>query len=355
MLLSGTPVVNLWGNRDWSGLLERGLPDLPPVGELWLNDDRQGGSKVVEGPLAGMGLKELISLAPKEILGPVWAPAGRFPILIKFLNPAQWLSIQVHPQEGLSGGKTEAWHILRAEPGARLIVGLKAGLGRSDLVRAADQGQWPDILNYHPVQAGQTLFISPGQVHSIGPGLLLFEIQQNNDITYRLYDWDRLAPDGLPRPLHLAQAQAAVRYDLAPAGPVKTQTLDCLGGQRTYLTACRHFLLCRLELEAVFKGRTQGRRFFLLTVLQGRGQVAGGGGRFDLKKGDTVLVPAGLGDFQVRPQKRLVLLESSAPDLVEEVVSPLKAAGLSDQAILGLAQEQGAQELGLARKAWARG
>lgn len=329
--LSWRAVFPLWGSADWSELTGRAAPELAGAGELWLNDDRPGGSRVLAGELAGSGLDELVARAPEEILGPAWAATGRFPLLLKFIKPDEWLSVQVHPDEGQGRSKHEAWYVLAARSGAEIVLGLRPGLGPEDLAREMDRGRWSEILQFWPAAAGQSFCVPAGLVHALGPGLLLFEIQQNQDITFRFHDWDRLGPDGRPRPLHRAEALAALRPGLR-GGPVGQLSLALAGGRRTFLAAGPHFLLCRLELEASLPGRTGGR-FLLLTGLKGRGLISGGGRETDIGPGQTVLIPAGLGEYEIRPLNRLVLLESSVPDLNRDVVEPLRLAGRSESEI----------------------
>jgi len=365
LLLSAKPKVSPWGASDWSGLTGRSFDHLPRVGELWLNDDRPNGSVVLEGPLAGLELGQVIALDPEQILGRAWGRQGRFPILIKFLNTSQWLSIQVHPGDGgpasPSGplrGKTEAWHVLSAGPGAGLILGLKPGLGRDDLAEAMGRGRVAETVAVRPVSAGQSFLIPGGLIHSIGPDLLLFEIQQNNDLTYRIYDWDRPDPRGLPRPLHPRRSLEAINFNQGPVAPLAGAELEVEGGRRTYLAACRHFLLSRLELRSPF--RREARKpsskpsFVLLTAVQGRGLIRGGAGQTGIEGGETVLIPAGLEEYEIvpHPNPSLVLLESRPPDLREELIAPLKAGGFGDREIEALAGDRGPEELGPALKGW---
>ncbi len=348
--LSSRAVVPVWGNPDWSALTGRPAPNLPPVGELWLNDDRPDGSCVLAGESAGAPLGELIERAPAEILGPAWAETKRMPVLIKFLNPGQWLSVQVHPDsERIGAGKYEAWHVISAGPGAEIILGLNPGLDRAAVAEAVERGDWSDILNRRPVAAGESYFIPAGLIHALGPDMLLFEIQQNSDVTYRFYDWDRLGPDGRPRPLMIAEALDAFK-PIDPAGVCPEPiTIELGAGRETYLVACRHFLLTRLELSGPYRGDTEGRRAILLTGLSGRGKVFGGGLEVGLGPAGTILLPAGLGGYAIEPEadgEGLVLLVSSTPDLTADVVRPLLAAGVGREKILSLAGALGETEIG---------
>jgi mannose-6-phosphate isomerase len=357
LILSARQKRAIWGGSDWSGLADPAPESSPPLGELWLNDDRPGGSRVLNGPLEGVGLDRLVREEPGAVLGPDLAGAGRFPILIKFLNSEAWLSVQVHPDSekyGPQGSKAEAWHILKAPKEPSLILGLKPGTGPERLRKAVRGGGLEVLLNRASTRPGQTLFIPGGLVHSIGPGLLLFEIQQNNDITYRFHDWNRLDEKGRPRPLHIEQSLEAARPGLAPSRPIQTPTLAEPGGQRTFLTACSHFLLCLLELDREAEGCKDRERFVLLTGLEGRGRVRGGGVEAELEPGVTVLVPACLEDYRIIPEGRLKILESIYPDPDRDLIGPLKKAGVEDRLILGLAGPEGGRELGPALERWER-
>ena len=310
--LSPRQVKTIWAGSDWSALFGAEEGGLAGVGELWLNDDRPGGSVVAQGPLAGRDLSDLVSSAPQAVLGPKWAALGRLPILLKFINTAEWLSVQVHPKAGPEKTKNEAWHFLTAADEAQVILGLRPGLDQAAVRRAVEKGCWTDILNYAPARAGQSLFTPAGLIHAIGPGVLIFEIQQNIDVTYRLYDWDRLGPDGRPRGLHTDQALAALKPELGGGEPLEATSFECPGGAQTDLVASPFFTLSRLELAEPYEADTRGEDFMLLTGLEGRGLVRGGGRETIISPGATILLPAGLGRWCIKPEGDTVLLASSA-------------------------------------------
>lgn len=342
--LSWREVKTIWAASDWSQLFGPRASSLKGVGELWLNDDRPAGSAVSQGPLAGRLLAELISAAPAQVLGPRWAPLGRLPLLLKFIATADWLSVQVHPARGPKV-KFEAWHILSARGEENLVLGLRPGLDRPAVEEATRSGGWRQSLNFVSPRAGQSFYVPAGLIHALGPGLVLFEIQQNEDITFRFYDWDRLDSAGQPRQLHLTEALAAMRPELSSSQPTRPISLACPGGRRTYLVACRFFLLCRLDLNQPHQAET-GEELSFLTCLQGSGTILGRHQRVRLAPGSTVLLPAGLGEYRIEPEGQLSLLESSAPDLASRVIAPLRSAGFSQEEILGLAGQQGPTELG---------
>ncbi|HOF89518.1 MAG TPA: class I mannose-6-phosphate isomerase, partial [Armatimonadota bacterium] len=218
-----TPIYKekVWGGRRLETLLGRALPPDQPIGEAWeVSDHPHGRSVVANGPDAGTPLDALIARHGAALLGArVAAEDGaRFPLLVKYLDAEKPLSVQVHPDDAYAAehagelGKTEMWYVLHAEPDACLIAGLRAGVTREAFADALAHGDPAALLHRLPVSAGDTLFIPAGRIHAILPGLLLLEIQQNSDTTYRLYDWGRVGLDGTPRALHADEAMAVANW-----------------------------------------------------------------------------------------------------------------------------------------------
>src|ERR1700677_3146013 len=199
----------VWGGRRLQTLLGRDLPDGPPIGESWEIVDRpEAQSRVRGGRLGGTTLRELILHHSAEVMGPDWEPADPFPLLVKWLDCSDRLSLQVHPPAAVAaalGGepKTENWYVANSAPGASLFVGLKRGVDREAFTRALAAGTAEECVNRISVTAGDSVLVHSGQVHAIDAGNLILEIQQNSDTTYRVYDWDRAGLDGKPRPPHL--------------------------------------------------------------------------------------------------------------------------------------------------------
>ena len=208
----------VWGGRELERLYRKPLPPGVPIGESWEISDRPGDVSVIaNGPLAGKDLHWILENHPRDLLGKRAPHAGRFPLLIKILDAREKLSLQVHPPSGKAaalGGepKTEMWYILRAEPGARLAMGLRERTSRNRLREASVSGDVEALLQWFEVRPGQVYFIPPGTVHALGPGITLCEIQQHADITYRLYDYGR------PRELHLDKAVAVANARRAAQG-----------------------------------------------------------------------------------------------------------------------------------------
>jgi len=225
------PVV--WGGRRLEALFGRALPAGEPIGESWdLADLPDAQSVVADGPLGGRTLADLVREHAGELLGEARPAAGRFPLLVKLLTTEQALSVQVHPDAGTAarlGGaaKAEAWFVLAAAPGARLYLGLRPGTRREALRRALADGTVESLLVAHEPRPGDTFHVAPGTVHALGPGLVIVEVQEPSDTTWRVFDWGRVGLDGRPRELHVARALEAIDFDGAPPEPAADGRVAC--------------------------------------------------------------------------------------------------------------------------------
>ena len=288
--------VKVWGGRKLEALMNKPLPSAEPYGESWeVHDSVQ----VSNGPLRGNSLGELTRQYGADLIGANNDPAAGFPLLAKMLNAEAWLSIQVHPNdeqaaalEGEPRGKTEAWVILDAEPGAKLIIGLKPGTTRAQMAAAIRCNVLEEMLVYAEVQAGDVLYIPANTVHALGPGILMYEIQQSSDITYRLYDWGRLGLDGQPRDLHIEKAVQVANLDGLPR---VTHPEGALLVDGEYFRTWRHRLHDDgLQLNA-------GGKFHCLTCVSGALNVAAEGHEpLQLATGVTGLIPACVERFTLR-------------------------------------------------------
>ncbi len=298
--LSPVSLGKVWAKPELPSDLAGPWPTPPGTGEIWLASDRGRVTPVAAGPLAGLGLDEVMRRHGRWVLG--HPPEDGFPLLLKILNIGQWLSVQVHPDdatarrlEGDSWGKTEAWHVLEAGPGASIILGLPSG-GRGGIVPALEAGRLGEILPRVAVRAGETYLLPAGLLHAPGPDLAILEIQQTSDRTYRLYDWDRPGDDGRPRELHVEKALTALKD--APPPPVVPP--PAVAG-RARLAACEYFQLWRTGLEPGGRDfawpRPGGTRARLVVVLAGGGRLEADRGDWpaeELAPGQTWLLPAGL-------------------------------------------------------------
>ncbi len=303
-----------WGGEALARLFGKPCPSKAKIGETWEIADRpEGASVVAEGPLAGKTLTEIYHAEPGAFVGGK-NPPGRFPLLVKFIDAADWLSLQVHPDaaaaEKLSAEpKTECWVILEAAPGAFLYLGLSAGKTPQDLESALAAGRPETVLAKRPVAAGDAVFVPAGTVHAIGPGIVLAEIQQNSDTTWRLSDWGRAGPDGKPRPLHLAEGLASVRNDPRAGKLPQGRQKELPGARIISIVACDEFSLERLGLTFPFS-TTLGGNALCLGVLSGRGTVTGAGQTLAFFPGDWFLVPKTCRAFAVKPQGPATLLSA---------------------------------------------
>jgi len=209
----------VWGGRNLERLYGKELPDSVPIGESWEITDRPGDVSVIRGgPLAGRDLRWLMEHHESELLGSAKSLHGRFPLLIKILDAQDDLSLQVHPPASraaeLHGDpKTEMWFITDARPDAALYVGLRKGVTRADFERRIADGTVAECFQRHAVKPGDAMFLPSGRVHAIGGGNVIFEIQQNSDTTYRVFDWNRVGLDGKPRELHIEQSMASIDFN----------------------------------------------------------------------------------------------------------------------------------------------
>lgn len=286
----------LWGGRRLATLLHKELGEGNDYAESWeVVDHGADQSIVAEGPFAGRSLHELVEREGPALFGR-HLPQAQFPLLFKFLDANQPLSIQVHPDDAYAQrmtppdrGKTEAWVVMHAEPGSVLYAGLKRGFNRQALEREVRLGTTQLCLNEIEPQAGDCIFIPAGVPHALGADLVIAEIQQASDTTFRLFDWNRVGADGRPRTLHIEQALEVIDYDFGPVAPQQPQPTDDANVER--LVACDKFVLDRRRVSG---GATVAadERFHLLAVLQGEVVLQGRGGEFRRQIGQTALVPA---------------------------------------------------------------
>ena len=327
----------VWGGHRLGTLLGRALPIDRPIGETWeVHDD----DLIEDGPFVGQSLATLARAMPKELLGTRSTdrdPRGpAFPLLLKFIDAAGTLSVQVHPDDAYARqneagqlGKTESWYILEADPGAKLYFGLRDGVDRHGLASAINQNRLEPHLTALAVQPGDVMYVPAGTVHAIGAGVTLLELQQSSTITYRLYDWGRLGTDGKPRTLHIAQSLDVIRFSQPRMHATQPLRVSDSNGERVLLTAGPYFLL--EELVGSSGGDPSRETFHLLTNLGDETIVTGDTfGRRSIRRCQTVIIPANAGRYDVTPARGGKLLRSSVPDLQIDVIAPARRAGYSD-------------------------
>lgn len=279
----------VWGGRALESFLGRKLPGSAPIGESWeLVDRPEAQSLVANGPWAGKSLREVITANAATIMGPAWPKEWPFPILVKWLDCRERLSLQVHPPASIAarlGGepKTENWYIARAEPGAAVLAGLKPGVDAARFRAALKDNTAESLIHRLPTVAGDSVLIHSGVMHAIDGGNFILEIQQNSDTTYRVYDWGRVGLDGKPRAMHVEQSMASLEANTATA-PQLVRTAD----KETVLAECREFRITRHRLargeRLAFAAGEQAR---ILSVVEGTLTADGA----TLRMGDNVLLP----------------------------------------------------------------
>lgn len=313
-----TPIYRryLWGGRGFATLFGRDLPAGDDYAESWEVVDRAADRSVVAaGPLAGRTLSDLVATGGREILGR-HAGLHAYPLLFKFLDARRDLSVQVHPDDGRAArlsppdkGKTEAWYVVDAAPGARLWAGLRQGTDRRRLAEALAKGRCDEVLHVVEPKRGDCIFIPAGTIHAIGAGLVVAEIQQSSDVTYRLHDWNRTGPDGKPRALHVeAGLEAVTAFD--PVEPVPRRDTGDPAVKR--LVACPYFCFDEVRFEGSWTAGGDDR-CHLLAVIAGRVRMDD---RFRLPAlgpGSTVLLPAAIGSQTLRGEGPVTLLRVMLP------------------------------------------
>jgi mannose-6-phosphate isomerase len=319
----------LWGGRCLEEVLCAPLPSQGPVGEAWVLSDRDDhASRVLDGPFEGRTLGQLMDQFPVPLLGTLAGRFSRFPLLLKFLDAQQMLSVQVHPSDAHPDllpagetGKTEAWVVLKAEPQSRIYAGLKPGTTADALRRALANGGITDHLSCFTPKRGDGVLLAAGTVHSLGGGVVVFEIQQNSDVTFRLYDWDHVdAKTGRPRALHVEQALSCIDFGEGPVSPV-TPLLDVTMPARERLFHCAQFSLWRVRTGDPFTVGAAGVPRVLVCI-DGAGHVEHGGSVHAARRGDVVLLPAVLGACVFRPAGEVTLLEIELPESAASAGAP---------------------------------
>jgi mannose-6-phosphate isomerase len=345
LLLSPIALAKVWGGDALARRFPGVVAPSPNVGEIWAIWD---GLAVASGELAGRTLAELYADSPAELLGPATAgPLPKtFPLLVKLLDAREHLSIQVHPddayaqaREGQPFGKCEMWYVLEAAPGAAVYHGLRRDLTAEAFRRALAGAAIVDAVEQVEVQPGDVLINTPGVVHALGAGVVIFELQQSSDLTYRLYDWDRGAVSGARRELHLEPGAEVA--DRRPIGEHKIWPvlLAAAPVRRLLLAACRFFAAELVELSSDTALSIPGGRLHLVTALEGSATVRSPSPNsvsLQIRSGQTCLIPAALPHTDLRANGLTRLIRSYVPDLRADVVDPLRALGVADDRIAQL-------------------
>ena len=311
------PRQYLWGGQRLAASLGKKVPPGEKLAESWEIVDHGPDQSVVEfGPLAETTLGRLVGERGSELLGR-HHPLPGFPLLLKFLDAAATLSVQVHPDDACAArldppesGKTEAWVVLEAAPGGTIYAGLKRGVDRETLAAAISRGNCRDCLHSFEPSPGDCVLLPAGTVHALGAGLMVVEVQQSSDVTYRLFDWNRVGTDGRPRPLHVEQGLAAIDFDRGPVEPQRPRAPD--RPEVCRLVDCEKFVLDRWDFDCRLSVGGDGR-CHVIAVLEGAVRIEGDPADSPLPRGGTALLPASLGNVRLTAQGRTILLDVYLP------------------------------------------
>lgn len=306
LLLSGVTKSPIWGGtrlpREWN----KCAPNQETVGESWeLTVRKKEMSTVQNGHLAGKTVGELMCNYPCDLMGETAATDGEFPLLIKFIDAADRLSVQVHPDDSYAAyvendrGKTEMWYIVDADEDAEIICGLADGIDNAAFVSAFQKGELMSALKTQKVKAGETYFIPAGLPHAIGKGILIAEIQQNCDLTYRVYDYERRGADGSLRELHIEKACDVIR-------PFSNAEIDAIrysralpASREVVLADCQYFRVEKAEITQNAHTLPQNGYLRHLLCIGGEGEILCDGTSYPFHRGDSILLPANLGDMTI--------------------------------------------------------
>jgi mannose-6-phosphate isomerase len=304
-----------WGTKDLSPIYPNHRFS-ENIGESWLTGDD---CKVANGPLSGQSLAELAKQYGRNLIGDAPQDSSRFPLLLKFLFPHEKLSVQVHPDDeaahavGEPCGKTECWYVAYAKPGSQIALGLKKGVTRTQLQSAIKQQTAEELLNWVNVYPGEMIYVAGGTVHTLGPGSIIVETQQQSDTTYRLYDYGR------PRELHLERGLAAVKEKVASGKTIRTQSPELNGNWHERLISAPYFVVEKFSAKEKHEFQTAAdadskSSVQILVAIDGCASVeVAGAPPATFSKGDAIVIPASTGEFQVRPQWSVEFLKASVP------------------------------------------
>ena len=328
----------------WGGAGFEKLNKQPPdnfAAESWEVACHKDGMSVVDnGHLKGWTLKELVAEHGSNLIGNrAGCLSGDFPLLIKFINANQKLSVQVHPNDGYAiknenqKGKNEAWVILDAKDGAELIIGVKSGIDKKAFKKAVENDDIESCLEKVRVKSGDVIYIPAGLVHAIGEGIMLAEIQQNSNVTYRVYDYKRTDNKGLRRPLHIEKALDVIYFNQsAYESAIEGITIKITAkSYRKIYIANKFFCLEKYEIHEEITEKTNGDTFYIYVFVSGNGSIEYDGVNYEVEKGDTYFIPANIGEFSI--SGKLEFIKTYIPNVEYDIINPLKKLGYKQQEI----------------------
>ena len=306
LFLEPTVKNYVWGGKKFKNFLKENNDSDKPIAEIWaIYED----NKILNGSLVGRTLKEVVNLHGELILGKnAQTNSNRFPLLIKLLDSQQWLSIQVHPKDHqaikLEGpafyGKTEGWYVISAESGAQLIAGVKPDVSLEEITQAIQSGLVTSFLQYHSIKEDDFIFIPAGTIHALGPGAVIYEIQQNSDVTYRVYDWDRPLLAG--RQLHIEKSIAVTDLN----HEIRLQHVK--NGMSQNIFDCEYFSLDLYESNGhSLDFNPNGESFHAITVIEGNANLSSDTEQLPIHQFESILVPANYKTFQLSGEFKVLI------------------------------------------------
>jgi mannose-6-phosphate isomerase len=331
-------VPRIWGASSLEPLYPEKSNLAEPIGEVWLTGVD---CTVTRGPFSGRTLGEAWREMPFDWRGTRFAEPSDFPILVKFIFPKDKLSIQVHPDDAYAAaheqaaggrGKTEMWHAVQADPGARVLVGLIPKVDKEKFIEAIHRQTLEELFVHRSVQRGDTFFVPAGTPHTIGTGMVLCEIQEYSDLTYRVYDYGRVDTRGKPRELHLQKALEVIHFGSTAPDKVSPLFLPTEGAKHSLLAACRYFAAERCEFVATVQAESCFPCLEVLVILEGTGYFHWRGRPLMYQRGQCWLIPASLGRFSLQPEQKSVVIRTYVPDL-EALRADLLRCGISEEEI----------------------
>jgi len=329
-----------WGACTLAPLFPEKSNPAEPLGEAWMTGVD---CRFASGPFAGQKLGEVWRTLPAEWTGTkINASAGSFPLLVKFIFAEEKLSVQVHPDDEYAArheqaaggrGKTEMWYAIHARPGAEVLAGLKTGVTPELFKSAIEDGSAEDCLQHVPLRAGEAVFVPAGTAHTIGAGLVLCEIQEYSDLTYRVFDYNRRDAQGRSRELHIEKALQVMRFGEQHGGKIAPAQIVRGGVTETFFIACRFFAAEKWEFAERIAAATSPEHFELLVILEGHGSIQSDSESVEYAPAQAWLLPAALGAYHLAPRERTSLLRAYVPLPFDEIARKLAARGVSEAAI----------------------
>ena len=309
-----TPILKdkIWGGQKLKTLLNK-TSDLPNIGESWEISDVEGDTSVVaNGALKGQTLKQIQETYKEDLIGlqNYRVFGNKFPLLIKFIDAKQDLSIQLHPNDELAAkrhnsfGKTEMWYVMQADEGSNLIVGFNKKMDAETYSSHLENKTLTEILNFDKVKVGDTYFIEVGRVHAIGAGVVVAEIQQTSDITYRVYDWDRVDDEGNERELHNDLAIDAIDFEMEDNFRVSYEKAK---NQSNKMVSCPYFTTSYLDVDSTLKKENSHDSFLIYMCVEGEAQITTDSATETIKKGETILLPAAVKNYEITSENAKLL------------------------------------------------